>query len=174
MNFKSEKGQAFSVFKLLIAAVVAIVILTILLQVLSGIGTFQQGKPSEQAATKVSSLVNSLGIPEKTQTVTWENGDTLFSRNIADSTGTIGEDQVCVLMGDVPASRFDLDNEGTIIRYTGTSGLATKLQVLCDHEELIGDTVGLYQYEWDLDNCNFDPNSDSQRTVCVVVVVENV
>lgn len=177
----NQRGQGFSVFKLLIAAIVAVFILTILLQILSIIQPPAQGNPNQEAASKIKSLLSSLGSPEKTQIVTFKNDSPLLSaRTIADATGAITPNLICLDVSEDYASGNSFEaangeigsfNElGTIIRYTGTSNLATKLWVVCDNAEQIDDTIAAANIVSDIPDCGADSSRHGSKTVCIVSI----
>ena len=140
----NERGQAFSVFKLLIAAIVAVFILTILLQILMQIVPPSQGDPTDEASSKIKTLINNLGTPERTGLVTFKNGTSLRSRTIAEKTGSLGEHQLCVLISDTVSGsnpNFEEVTQGSWIRYNGNSDQQQKLYVLCDDANRVEETV---------------------------------
>ena len=82
----NQKGQAFSVFKLLIAAVVAVVILTLLLSIIGQINIFGQGEPQEEAEKLVNNLATSRGVVDISGQVVFSSGKSISNRAIADAT----------------------------------------------------------------------------------------
>lgn len=176
------RGQAFDVFKLLIAAVVAGAILLIMLNVLKiipGIGTQQ---PSQVAAEHVKSKLNDIGNPVLVPNVTFNPGDSLNTKTISIQAGGISEDQLCVVTSEstpnVGAFK-ELPDSGTpksIVKYTGTTPQRTRLFVLCDRERDIDETIATYGYGTGSElgiksnNC-LQGSSPKTQTFCIVSVV---
>ncbi|MBI4052697.1 MAG: hypothetical protein HY394_01535 [Candidatus Diapherotrites archaeon] len=132
----NEKGQAFDTFKLLIAAIVAIAILTILFQIFGLIPTnLLQSNPTEAAADKLKTATNKLALAQTTKDVVFDRTNNEFSnRPISKVSGVpIGPEQICVLRGyfaDNP--EFEFISEGQSISYKGNSPKPAKITVLCD------------------------------------------
>ncbi len=130
----NQKGQAFSTFQLLIAAIVALAILVILLQILHVIPDISDKKMSEEAKNFISRGITS---PSDLQTsngrIAIKNGDTLNAKAIADQSGVVSENQICISKGDFEDSDdFSFtDAEGTILKFNG-SQTGIKISVLCD------------------------------------------
>jgi len=183
-----SRGQAFSVFKLLIAAVVAGAILLILLQTLQVLPNIGDQDPNSAASNVVKSQVNRPGIQKIIEDVTFENGDSLRSKTIANNSGSLSEEQVCVMVsGSAPnRNNFDSGNsEGRVVLYEGPFSQKVKLFVMCDrYEDLVCDgdcdigslesydTEGRYQIDHDLSS-TCDPPSQEKSTYCVVAVISD-
>ena len=133
----NSRGQAFSTFQLLIAAVVALAILVLLLNIIGGLPNFGSSEPLEEAATLIKGQVNS---PSELRTgsnpITFTKEDSLNPKAIADKSGVVTANQVCVSMGDFlqeDDSDFAITNEDAgIVKYTGTGQLRVRLSVICD------------------------------------------
>ncbi|MBI4044387.1 MAG: hypothetical protein HY392_01640 [Candidatus Diapherotrites archaeon] len=142
MTKMNQSGQAFSVFKLLIAAIVAVFILALLLQILSNINPPNVGDPTDEAASKIKTLITKLGTPERTTVVTFEPGKGLVGRTIADKTGALSPESVCVMLGrsdnDTQPTPFQ-EIDGKTINYTGNSTIQRRLYILCDLENKFND-----------------------------------
>lgn len=131
----NQSGQAFSVFKLLIAAIVAVVILSILLQILPD-DFIPQGDPTDEASRQVESLIAKLGTPGRTADVTFKPGIPLVAATIATKTGVLDEANVCVIASNSAGNLFE-NIGGKLINYKGTSSVVRKLYILCDVENKI-------------------------------------
>lgn len=127
-----QRGQAFDVFKLLIAAIIAVAILAILLPILSRIIFFGQSDPNDAAATLIKNA--NLGQLKTTEEVLFSKDNAgLISKTIAEKTGSLSRDQVCVSAGDYAdeTNKFQQVNE-QVVNYLGTTNLSAKLSILCD------------------------------------------
>ncbi len=175
--FFGFKGQGFDVFKLLIAAVVAGAILIILLQVLQILPSIGSESPNNSAANAVKSKVNELGLPVIINNVTFNNGDSLNAKTIAQQSKSISSDQICVLVSDSAPNRdnFEVKANGKIVVYDGFVSQQTRLIVLCDRANEL--ETSLEDYGYDEDPYNIDIGScgtfDSSSTsrFCVVAII---
>ncbi len=138
----NAKGQAFDVFKLLIAAVVAAAILLMLLSILNQDIFNPNQDPNQIAIKAVKDLKNQRGSPQFLDNVTFKNGATLIASAIADKSDGLSTNQVCVLKSDKAANSTNFTNptssaqgkiaQGKIIKYIGSSAQKTRLLVMCD------------------------------------------
>ena len=137
---KDKRGQEFDVFKLLISAVVAVVILGLLLSIINIIIPPAQGNPSEEAGKLVQSIVNKPSQFQETQQVTFTNGKNINARGIALATkGYIEEGEVCLSLGEF-AQRAGwvggINGQNTpsaaSITYTASDALQAKIGAVCD------------------------------------------
>ncbi|MCH7902152.1 hypothetical protein IIC68_00180 [archaeon] len=174
MHKMNEKGQAFSVFKLLIAAVVAGAILLILLQTLQVLPNIGSRTPNEVASNAVKSQINEPGLPVIIENVTFDNGDTLFNKTIAEKSRALSTDQVCVAVSDdAPnADSFEVI-DGKTVRYNGSFGQQVRLLVICDRGGELEESLDAFRYieTFDLtfDGCNTD--SDNTNRLCYISVI---
>ena len=173
-----QKGQAFDVFKLLIAAVVAGAILLILLNILQVIPGIGSQEPGKVAAEHVKSKSNDIGNPELVPNVTFKQGDSLNTKTIASKSEGLSEDQICVTVSESAPNKDqfeDLVGAGKIVKYNGTTTQKTRLFVLCDRENEIDVTLTTYGYDKlsslgiNLGHCAKDPQKTQK--FCVVSVV---
>ncbi len=169
----NSKGQAYSVFKLLIAAVVAVSILMILFSILGGLDFFVTKDPMDEASKNVKKLVNELGIPKKIGKVTFQPESILAAKPIAEGTQELSSDQICVQIGDYDDDRFDVVTDGRSIRYTGSTTQATGLWIICSRGKEIEQDIEDNGLEDELDpsDCpSFD--DDSSARFCIVSITE--
>ena len=170
----NSKGQSFSVFQLLISAVVAAVILVILFQVLGAIDFLSGQNPNEVARSNIKSLINQPGNPVIVE-ATFKNGSSLVARTIAEDTG-IGSEQICLsVSADAPnKERFDPSDTQKVIRYTGSVNQNVKLFLVCDRKSEMGtsleelEAIDTYRFDYD-DSCG---GSDT-ATMCLVVIISS-
>ncbi len=176
-----SSGQAFDVFKLLIAAVVAAAILLMLLSVLN-LDLFNPNQdPNTIAIKAVKDLKNTRGVPQFLD-ATFKSGSTLVANSIADKSDGLSSNQVCVLVSKNAAnsSKFAPPTsgaEGKIIRYDGQSSQKTRLLIFCDRKSDIGEKDGSFR-SLDLDSGDYDlstnncwTGSSASATVCLVAIV---
>ncbi|MFH1696842.1 MAG: hypothetical protein ABH854_02975 [Candidatus Diapherotrites archaeon] len=172
MAFKGMGKFQIAAMIVIILAVIALVLSTICF----GCGGVTDPDNSVIVIGKLKNLANNIGISEKTQTIVWNNGDSLFSRNLANATSALGEDQVCVLGGDfVNNKKFtDLDMPGRMFTYKGTSKISTKLLVICEQSNRMEKTLEQYYFSWIWQFRNCECNIETPETCCIVAVVENI
>lgn len=175
-KFMNKKGQASSVFNLLIAAVVAVAILTILMYIMNLIPKPFSQSPTERAVEVVKSNTTLLGTRTITSEVTWQNKGELSARAIADGTGSLAEDQVCVLPGQFESDSsgsFKIISEGSKIQYAFEGSMNTKLFVLCDYVNKMSETMGEYGVDWagQVDSCPCMGTYDGEATKCCIVAI---
>jgi len=120
-----RRGQAFEVFRLLIAAVIAGAILMVLLNILGGVGIRTQD-PQDFVNQAVQSLATTGGI-KTSSTITFEKGQAILL-SAAAASATL--DSSCVDAGSV----FDttcFTASGDVIEYTCTQKKKAKIRVKC-------------------------------------------
>ncbi len=135
----NNRGQAFSTFQLLIAAVVALAILVLLLNIIGSLPQTGTSKPQSEAVNLIKSQVNSPSeLRTSSNSVSFTKEDSLNSRAIATASGVLTSTQVCISMGDF-TDETDSDfadtnpnKSGDIIQYQGSGQLRVKLSVICD------------------------------------------
>lgn len=155
-----NKGQGFSTFQLLIAAIVAIVILIILLAILRVIpGISSTGDPVQAASDKLKDASTKLSQHFKTDTVTFDKGTTMTAKAIVQAAEVgLQENQLCLSLGDYGSDTSGVWTGGiekgasNQIGYTGSASKNVKLSVLCDvGTELEDDITTYYSGEAGLD-----------------------
>ena len=169
----NSKGQANSVFKILIAAVVAGAILMILMNTLNFIPSIGGEDPNSSATNLVKSNINSPGIPDFVD-VTFSKDNSLNSKAIALQSKVIDKERVCVLVsGSAPNyAAFSNDNP-LIVQYTGSYSVTTRLMVMCDKGDELEESITDYGYddEYDFDVTDCEDLDATSNKYCVVVVV---
>ncbi len=137
----NQSGQAFDVFKLLIAAVVAVVILTLLLSIINQIGIFGQSDPASKAGTLIRDLSTKKATYDKTESVSFSSGKGLTNKGVAEATrGNLQPDEVCILPGDFKDSFGSVGDSGkqwvgtlgVTITYKGSSAQKASIGGICD------------------------------------------
>ncbi|MFH1255668.1 MAG: hypothetical protein V1494_00075 [Candidatus Diapherotrites archaeon] len=174
----NQKGQEFSVFKLLISAIVAVTILAIVLAIIGSIPGIGNTDPTKASVEAVRSQLTQLGTPKKVPKVNFGDGVVLSSVTIARGTGEISSNQVCVTTGGSVSddSRFVNDPEGVIVKYVSSAAQTTGLLVFCDTAREFNDDADITGVTGKayLDACEGDlftsPGDETQR-ICVVAIV---
>ena len=172
----NSKGQANSVFKILIAAVVAGAILMILMNTLNFIPSIGGEDPNSSATDRVKSSINTPGIPTFVD-VTFSKDNSLNSKAIALQSKVIDKERVCVLVSE-SAPNYDafedMNNKHLVVQYTGSYSVKTRLMVMCDKGDELEFSIDDYGYG-DTDSYDFDVTGctdfDSISNKCCVVVV---
>lgn len=172
----NSRGQAFSTFQLLIAAVIALAILVLLLNIIGGLPSFGPGEPLEEAATLIKGQVNS---PSELRTgsnpVVFTKEDSLNPKAIADKSGVVTASQVCVSLGDFlqeDGSDFSETNETAgIVKYTGSGQFRVRLSVICDTGTELADdlTNNGIEDDW-LQSPKCAEVSSLSQTACVIAL----
>ncbi|MBN1940856.1 MAG: hypothetical protein JW772_01605 [Candidatus Diapherotrites archaeon] len=181
----NRRGQAFDVFKLLIAAVVAVVILTLLLSIVGQIDIFGQGDPLKEGQTVLRDIVTKRTTPQNTKKVTFTPNYSINSSSLSEGTdGQVDEDAICVSAGDFIDDSSWTENNGRRVTYTGTGNKTVVLRGICDICSKIAEDYDQYFDDYDPeflfdegsveDSCgSLDPfNSENNDEICCVVAVK--
>lgn len=165
----NNRGQAFSTFQLLIAAVVALAILVLLLNIIGSLPNLGGQKPNKIASDLVASQVNAPSELRTSNPVTFTKEDSLNAKAIASASGVVTEGQLCISMGDFPEgeSDFALNSTGSVLQYNGSSNLRVRISVICDTgNQLLADLeANGSPTEW-LDSCDVD----IPQTACLIAL----
>ena len=184
MFMLNQKGQAFSVFNLLIAAVVAVVLLALLLSILAQIvppGSSQD--PPIAAASIVKDAVSNKASLQQTSEVIFVTNTSLNRRALAlETEGKINDNEVCVGISTDDFQDSDNEdvwfvNDSTSITYKGSDRRRAHIMVICDSISRIDEGTDSYfedftadEFQEDyFDNCQcFD--EDNIETCCFVLI----
>jgi len=166
----NEKGQEFSVFKLVIAAIVAVAILGVLLSIMGGL-VLPGSEPGPEITRVVKSLMNAPGQPGKTNPVTFKQDTAITSAAVAEGTGALGSNQVCFSTGDFEEEKsFEVLGEGRILKYNKPADFIARAQVICSTgTELQGWVDDLGYTEWETEFCS--DCMELTDTCCIVAAV---
>lgn len=185
-----EKGQAFSTFKLLIAAIVAVVILMILLSVLGFIDFSPRNQPIVSAADSLKQAYQTPSELVTSQRVTFTRTNNTLARLTVVERANIGisKEQVCLALGDFRnieagfegGSDDPDDPNQERIMYEGNSRDA-KLSVLCytgeDLESIVGSSAdAIYEEienDW-VDSCECTNDADLEKQICCLIALRVV
>ena len=144
----NQKGQAYSTFKLLIAAIIAMAILAILIPIIMQAMGWLTASPLNETKSLLTDLVGSPGALKHTPEVAFKPGDVLAASALVERL-SISKDQVCISTG-----QFEEDsdngfecigceeaNDNQRLVYNGASNQSARLAVVCNVnlEELMND-----------------------------------
>ena len=135
----NEKGQAYSTFKLLIAAIVAMAILAILIPIIMNVMGLITADPTTETRSILSDLVGSPGAVKRTTEVTFEPDSVLAGSALAERIA-ISADQICMSTGKFEEDKqagFECinckkDAESQRIIYHGNANLTAKIAIVCN------------------------------------------
>jgi len=168
LKFKNKKGQAFSTFQLLIAAVVALALLGVLMPIIMKTLGFAQGDPVSTSKQLLQGQIDNPGTLSYTDSVAFtDKKKSLSASGISENTG-LSANQV-KFVSDLEAD-FDVLGDGRGINYKKSTKGTYKIGILCDYQgedgldasmESYGDEIpeGASELTWD--------NVDGQK-VCIV------
>jgi len=135
----NQKGQAYSTFKLLIAAIIAMAILAILIPIIMQAMGWLTASPLNETKSLLTDLVGSPGALKHTPEVAFKPDDVLASSALVERL-PISKDQVCLSTG-----QFEEDSENGFecigcedardnqrLIYHGSSNQAARLAVVCN------------------------------------------
>lgn len=149
----SEKGQAFSTFQLLIAAVVALALLGVLMPIIMQALGFIQSDPVSAAKTTLRSAYDSPGTIQTTEAVTFsERNKEVSAEGIAEGTG-IGYDQIFFF-----TNGFDVFNIigypnkdfGNVLTYDRSERVTYYLNIMCTSGAEMEDLIKSRQTRGDI------------------------
>ena len=169
----NNKGQAFSTFQLLIAAIVAIAILAILFQILGIIPGIGQQEPSSNAADLVKSLVNKPATPKTSSQVTFKPGESINAKSIAEgSQAGVTAASISLTKGDFANDQtFEVGGTGALrnITYKGSSSKNVRLWAICDAKrDIQADVEALKPSETFDSGTEFCPEVEDGETCCLI------
>ena len=164
-----EKGQAFSVFQLLISAIVAFAILYILLTIIPT-GGFVGSEPTQVAKQLIGDRLRYPGSAKDSDVVRFTKGSNITAKAVAKETG-ITASQIILCRGDfVDNTDFDIKGEPPVLIYNG-SALDVKIRVICDSGDDIGGDIETYMGSG-LTDLGCQPESVSGgKTYCAVILL---
>ena len=189
MKVIGEKGQAFSTFKLLIAAIVAVVILMILLSILGYINFSPRNQPIVSAADALKSAYQTPSQLVTSQKVTFTKTNNTLARLTVVERANIGisPEQVCLSLGDfknIKNSGFEGGADGETVNKNAitftrpNSSQDAKLSVLCytgsDLENLVGSSTDAIYPKIDdswVSSCDCVSDPDLAKQTCCLIAL---
>ena len=169
----NQQGQAFSVFKLLISAIVAFAVLSILLTILPN-PRFGRD-PGEIAKSMISERLRNPGALGRSDVITFETDSALAPSALTEGTG-ITRQQVCVSRGEYSGDESDFEFVGKALYYRGTSSLDARISVMCDRAEQLDEGMEQFEYEFyegleeDGTDTRCGADCTGNRTCCYIFV----
>jgi hypothetical protein len=187
MFFLGQKGQAFSTFKLLIAAIVAVVILVILLSILNLIDFNPRTKPIEGASELLKQADQTkYALITSDQTVTFTRTTQVNTKAILDQSGLgLTEDLLCLSLGDY-SDNSQSDGEGLsnfvgtekTLSYNANGKIDVKLSALCSEgsglEGILNDSKNAVNPKIDgswATHCACTQDAELTPQVCCVIML---
>jgi len=148
LKFKNKKGQAFSTFQLLIAAVVALALLGVLMPIIMKTLGFAQGDPISTSKQLLQSQIDNPGTLSYTDSVAFTSSkNSLAASGISENTGVTRE-QIMLLSNDLTEFKANPDGEpGNVLSYQKTTKGTYKIGVLCDYSDSIEGAINNYSTE---------------------------
>jgi len=143
----NQEGQAFDVFKLLIAAVIAIAILSLLMPIIGTIMGIFKNDPTEKAKAMLTDLYNKRSTPKETVEVTFDTSTPVISKEAVTVNTSLSPDQVCFSLGDYASASGEWEASTTKLRHVGPTGRNVRLGIEC--------SLGIDALEADID-ADFD------------------
>ncbi len=182
MNLKnikiSKKGQAFSTFQLLIAAVVALALLGVLMPIIMQALGFIQSDPVSAAKQQITSAYDARGTLQTTEEVTFSSRNKEISATGLSEGTSLSSEQIFFFtngLTDFDAYGGSFGNGGTILEYTRAERATYYINILCDYGNAIENTLdareGRVIRDGALSGIDFNPvdNGDLANTrVCAV------
>ena len=159
----NEQGQAFSVFKLLISAIVAFAVLSILLTILPN-PRFGRD-PGDIAKSMISERLRNPGALARSDVITFETDSALAPSALTEGTG-ITRQQVCISMGEYASDESDFSFVGKALYYQGTSPLDARISVMCDRATMLDEGLQDFDFEWDYEGLEEDGSFTQCGTDC--------
>ena len=169
----NQNGQAYSTFKLLIAAIVAMAILAILIPIIMQVMGLIKANPTDEAKSLMSSLIDAPGSLRITKEVSFAPGTDISGSALAERVA-ISKDQICMSTGafeavDEGESGFqclgcdDSDASQQRIIYRGSSERVVKIAIVCNKWPDLEDDLEDYK----LEEGDGDPDiSESCESIC--------
>ena len=182
----NQKGQAFSVFELMIAAIVAIAILMVLMNIMGGVGGDATGGAKDAIATGLSSV--DTGGSTTTQPFTLQDGVLITSRDFSDD-GFDPQSIIFAVDAAVPSNgiTFGLKTGSDDIMYSSflydaSTNFRANARVICELTgssltdtlndlEITGSINDDYSAGDPIDLCG-DADSDYEYSPCCVVIIQ--
>lgn len=161
----NQKGQAFSVFELMIAGVVAFAILIVLMTVIGGLNF----NPSADPIKAISDVLKNNGTSGSgiTQQFELKPGTQIFSTNFQERTGLEAASILFCKKSDLSGNSSVVAESGRLT-YSGKTSLQAKAEVFC---EATADQAKTTLDSFEVDG-TCDPSSycGDAQPCCVVLV----
>lgn len=162
----TKKGQASSTFQLLIAAVVALAILGVLLNIL-GVLPGLNKDPTKTTKTLLTDQINNPGAESCTDPVTFTRSkSTLSAEGITVNTGI----EMTQVYFDNPETISNFDPKDSILRYGASGSKKVMMCIVCSSDKsTLDQAIEANQKTDPPDNFKTQPTElSSGETVCVI------
>jgi len=133
----NNKGQASSVFNILIAAVVSLAILGLLMGIMGGLSFTTSNDPDSVAKENLKAAIQNP-FSGKIKEATFSADKKEININALASVTDIGADQIGLCLDD-DLGTANFTNKNGIILYTGTKGYGVKILAYCAEGSEISD-----------------------------------
>ncbi len=172
----NKKAQGFDVFKLLISAVVAVVLLTMLLNIIGMINPDVGQDPTKKTKELTKAALTNLNTTQFENKITFNKGVTLTSLGIAANSDELETEDVClVLDGKLSSNTSWLAEDGKKLSYNGSSPFSAKIAVVCGYADSLEADIGGF---FEAVTSGFDESTDfsecdasnSTAKYCIVAV----
>jgi hypothetical protein len=128
-----KNAQAYSTFKLLIAAIVALAILMILMPIIGSVIGILENDPNDKARELLNNLYNQPEALKTTEDVTFSPDYVLSSTSLSEKI-PLSSEQICMSKGDYEDEdnfELQLDHRHRIV-WKGSSKKTVKIVVTCN------------------------------------------
>jgi len=166
----NEKAQAFSTFKLLIAAVVAMAILAILMGIISTIVVGPNTDPVSVIKGKLDAAEGSLSTMKTTAEVV-VGSEAIAASALAQASQTgLGKDQICFI-NSASITNAALVSDGASFRNKG-GNTKVKFSIICNRNAALQDDLELYLEDDapDVGDCDSFGDLGENEVTCAIVV----
>ena len=131
----NDRGQAYSTFKLLIAAIVALAILMILLPIISSVLGILQNDPTDKTRELLNNLYNQPETLKTAEDVTFTPNSNISGLALSEKL-PLGKNEICMSLGDYEADTeagFAVSgDEHHRITWNGVSNKVVDIVVVCN------------------------------------------
>lgn len=175
-KFMNNRGQAYSTFQLLIAAVIAMAILVILIPIIMQVMGIITSDPTDETKRMLSNAVDNPSAIQYTPDVAFEPGDALSAQAITERTG-IAKDQVC--MGALDFGDEDEEDDFEVLKgefshrilYHGSGTKTVKIAIVCNVSfKDLDDDINDYSLDDKIDMDACQDICEDRGTCCAVVL----
>ncbi len=168
MQRMNQEGQAFDVFKLLIAAIIAMSILFILVPIVMRASILFTKNPGDETKTLLSVMYDKKDSMQETDKVTFKKDTSLAKATLVGGT-PLSKEQVCYHLGDFSDASNEWSSQGDLLIYRGSGERTVKIAVICTggQEQLNSDIESYFPDYSALSDCEC---AESDQTCCAVIV----
>lgn len=133
-----------------------------------------RGVPLYEISSTIKLMVSDLGTPAETGTIIFTTDDKYFlsSRLIANTTGALPEEQICLSLGPLDNENWDIIKKGQVYGYVGEQNIGFNSYVLCDLQKNLSQDLkqinnqNRFNEEY-FSHCGLE--TDSEQVMCLVV-----